>query len=528
MQTDQTIAAERDLTKDRSFREFVAPALIGLFVLAIWGQLVAKLSTDWSINPQYEFGYFVPMLIVYLLARRWPDRPVPSLRVSPGLLWGLAIGLLALLLPLRIVDEGNPDWRPLSWLCALVVIATTLLPITAVGGLSWARHFAFPLALILVAIPWPLPVEEVVIQSLTRGVTALTTELLNLANIPAVQHGNSIEVPTGFVDVAEACSGIRSLQGTLMAALFFGELYRCFWVKRILLLFAGVFVALALNLCRTFLLGWIAATQGMEALEHWHNRAGYGIFVVSFACLWIMAGLLRDPQRKDPEDNSKRGKLPSMRVPILALVAVGAWLITVEVATSYWYSLRERNLGGAISWNIQWPPESSAFRFTPMQEKVQSILRYSQGTSGVLEQPGDPVWQIFFLQWDPGRASAQLVSMHRPEICMPAHGMEFLSQAGSTEVKVDNLRLPFNCSTFKAGSETTYVFRCLWEDRPMSGKGRERTFDLSANGRLASAWYGRRNLGEKLLQIAMVGARDFQEAESDLQKKLPQMIRINR
>ena len=51
-------------------------------------------------------------------------------------------------------------------------------------------------------------------------------EVLGWTGIPAIQHGNLIEVGTGTVGVSEACSGIRSFQTSLMISLFFGEFYR--------------------------------------------------------------------------------------------------------------------------------------------------------------------------------------------------------------------------------------------------------------------------------------------------------------
>jgi hypothetical protein len=69
--------------------------------------------------------------------------------------------------------------------------------------------------------------------------TSVTVELLTLFHFP-VQHGNVIEVRTGFLGVDEACSGRRSLQATLMVSLFLGELYRASWIPRAILILIGV------------------------------------------------------------------------------------------------------------------------------------------------------------------------------------------------------------------------------------------------------------------------------------------------
>jgi hypothetical protein len=63
--------------------------------------------------------------------------------------------------------------------------------------------------------------------------TWLTVAFLNLFQITAVQHGNVIEVKSGLLGIDEACSGIRSLQATVMVSLFLGELYRATWQRRL-------------------------------------------------------------------------------------------------------------------------------------------------------------------------------------------------------------------------------------------------------------------------------------------------------
>ncbi len=63
------------------------------------------------------------------------------------------------------------------------------------------------------------------VNGLMQAATELTVAAFNLFQIPAVQHGNLIEVRTGLLGMDEACSGIRSLQATFMVSLFLGELY---------------------------------------------------------------------------------------------------------------------------------------------------------------------------------------------------------------------------------------------------------------------------------------------------------------
>ena len=64
-------------------------------------------------------------------------------------------------------------------------------------------------------------------------------DLLGWVDVPALVHGNVIEVSTGMVGIDEACSGIRSFQSSLMISLFLGEFYRLSTRSRWLLVPAG-------------------------------------------------------------------------------------------------------------------------------------------------------------------------------------------------------------------------------------------------------------------------------------------------
>ena len=490
----------------------------------VWGSMVLKLSTDWSTNAQYGFGYFVPFFILYLLFRRWPSRPEASANYSVGITVSVGLVLLLLLLPIRVVQEANPDWRPLNWVHAAIVVALSLVPIALVGGRGWIRHFGFPFVLIFLALPWPLATEQDVIQTLTGAVTNVTVELLNLMDLPALKRGNVIELAAGSVGIADACSGIRSLAGTLMASVFFGEFYRLTATKRFVLVASGGILAFALNLCRTFFLSWRAATGGVDAIEKWHDPAGFTIFFISFAGLWMIATILEGQQ--PIQDPPAAPVAPTFRLGSGVLAGVLAWVIGIEVVCEVWYRVREGKSPPATAWDIRWPGEGPTFRFSEVPEEARSILRYTSGKSAIFDWPDGSLWQVFYFRWGRGRSSAQLATMHRPEICLPAVGYKFVAEAQATEIAASGVSLPFSGSIFDCGGGRVYVFRCLWEDRPVTGIARDRNFDMSIRGRLTGAWYGRRNLGQRLLQVAIVGAASEQEARTELQQRLSELIAL--
>lgn len=498
---------------------------IGMLVsipLIAWAGLIAKLTTDWSTNPQYEFGYFVPFFILYLLARRWNSRPSAAVsRPFISALW-LGSAIMFLLLPLKIVQEANPDWRPFNWFLAMVVVTLSAVPFAMVGGVGWVTHFIFPFLLIFAALPWPLATEQTVLQGLSAAVTFVTVELLNLINIPALQRGNAIDIATGSIGIADACSGIRSLAGTLMASLFFGEFYRLGVLKRIILVAGGCLMAFGLNLVRAFFLSWRAAAEGIYSIEKWHDPAGFSIFAVSFASLWLFAIFMVKSESEDVPSGAAEVELPSFQMRYLLCGLF--WMLSIHVISELWYKNQESKRSAPTEWDLLWPEPGKSFRFGEIPRETRSILRFTSGKSAKFDWSDGSIWQVFFFHWAPGRSSAQLATMHRPEVCLPAVGYKYIRPVELINISTSDIAIPFSGSLFECDGKGVFVYRCLWEDFQIDKLTRNTDFDLSIQGRLYAAWYGRRNLGQRMLQIAIIGLNSEEEARDQLRLKLTSLI----
>ena len=200
-------------------------------LLLLWFVLCRFLSNEWSINEQYSYGWFVPFFALFFFWQRWEERPgrfriadfelrnpEPETRrlgesqfgirnSHSAIVIAVAAIAMAFLLPLRVFEIGNPDWRPLGWLHAAIVVGLTFLVVWLIGGKMWVRHFFFPIAFIFIAVPWITPIEAPIVQGLMRTVASVVCEAVNLCGIPAQLEGSVIRVNTGLVGVNEACSG---------------------------------------------------------------------------------------------------------------------------------------------------------------------------------------------------------------------------------------------------------------------------------------------------------------------------------
>lgn len=332
-------------------------------LLCFWTLLIYQLGAQWTIYEQYHYGWAVPGLCLYLLWRRvtTPEEgasPVlrlpssvlrpPSSVLSPRPSVLLCTFFAALYAPTRVLHEANPIWRATSWALALEIVALTLCllyvliastpsrsnpaalvhhppiqpsnhppiqsrvipplprstPATpsrshAPTLLRSPRAFAFPVCFFLVAVPWPTPVEQFIVQEFTRLNITASVEALDLLGIPAIAQGNAIEVGTGSVGLDEACSGIRSLQITLMLSLLFGELQRLSAGRRVLLCLVSFLLAFVSNVARVTLLAAVGSQKGIATMTHWHDLTGTLILFACFGLIFTVSLLLRTRKRAE-------------------------------------------------------------------------------------------------------------------------------------------------------------------------------------------------------------------------------------
>lgn len=514
---------------------FIALALV---LGWLWFQLIDQLRIEWSLNSQYSYGWFVPFLCLLLVwrdSRRLPlsAHASPSLARLPTSICHLFVLLAALLyLPTRLIQEANPDWRFISWALALEAVALTfcLLPylLSCIRHLSSvaSRHLLFPLCFFLVAVPWPTLIEFPLIQALTRFNAATTIEILNAFGLPALQRGNVIEVSTGLVGIDEACSGIRSFQATLMISLFCGAWYRLPIFRRVVLVLAGFGLAILFNLARTVLLVSVAAKQGVPAIAQWHDPAGVVILLGCFGGLWLISlALQRKNSLSRPELSSTCGHPPASGTAsayLLSPIFLLIWIVAVEIGVEWWYRKHENALANPVAWQVQSPDAALDFKELPIAERAGSILRYDTGKNFTWSAMNDVRWQVIYLQWNAGRVAAHLARNHTPEVCLTAAGHQLQDVSELFWITVHDIALPFRRYTFSQEGSLFHVFYCLREDRL---RGDPFTTELlSYQNRFAAVWAGRRNLGQRSIELAVWGLSDAALAEAALRKQLDSLI----
>ena len=592
-------------------------ALVLLPLAYLWFRLVDNLQLEWTTNPQYGYGLLVPFLCLGLLVRRWhaahgkglkdyettgpqDHRSVVSspvvrspvgrgLRsvVSSPLSVVLLSALLAFLyLPTRLLEAAVPVWNPIQWLLGIEAVGLTLCVIGLGKGRGWLRQLAFPICFFLVAVPWPTLFETPIIQTLTRASAAIVIELLGWLGVPALAHGNVIEVSTGLVGIDEACSGIRSFQSSLMISLFFGEFYRLSQGRRWLLIPLGFAFSFAFNVGRMSLLTLIAAKKGVAAISQYHDEAGVTIAILCTLALWGVAALMRHRSAADykttgqQDDKTTDHGLRTTRKPTkgrqddktTALQTTGqqttdsvkettdiglqttgpedkglvvggpvvggpsavrnlglsliVWLVLVEVGVQAWYHIREARLKPGPAWTLTFPRDNPTLKDLPIDATTRNLLRFDEAKQAAWTEPDGTQWQAFYFNWLPGRVAGYLAKRHTPEICLTASGLKLLSGPKLTMMDIHGVELPIRSYVFQTPEGVVQVFHCRWE----AGATEDDyvTHESARYNLIRAIWNGRGDKGQKVLEFVISGMDDPVQAKQALARELNKLIKVQR
>lgn len=271
-------------------RRLLPVAVLAALVGALYWQAILDLVHAWETDDNYSHGFLVPVFSAYLV---WKDRE--ELRaLAPRGSW---LGLPIILLGLGALVLGEIGAEFFTSRCSLILLLGGLIMFHL--GWDFLKVLAFPLLFLLFAIPLPAIVFNAVafpLQQIAARNAAWTLELLS---IPVFLDGNVIHLSHNTLGVTEACSGIRSMVSLLTLAMVWAYVALNGVWSKVVLVASAIPITMAANSLRVIVTAVIAQLFGMEYAEgFYHDFAGWLIFLVAFAGLLCVHGLITLLQRK--------------------------------------------------------------------------------------------------------------------------------------------------------------------------------------------------------------------------------------
>lgn len=267
----------------------------------------------WAFSADWGHAYFVPLVSLYLL---WQSRE-EFLRAERRVFWPgllpMTLGVVSYLF-FQIGGTSNHLGQGLSMVLTLAGMVMLLL------GARAFRYCFFPVAYMVFAITLP---EQWMIK-MTFPLQILASEgsylVLEILGVPVQLKGNVLHITDvhGVVqplNVAEQCSGMRTLVSFIALGAAVSLVATAAWWKRVLLMGMALPVALALNILRVTVLCFLAQYNPNLAVGEAHTLIGMILLVLGFfvylAIVWALNKAVVDAPTPEPEDldRAAAGKL---------------------------------------------------------------------------------------------------------------------------------------------------------------------------------------------------------------------------
>lgn len=257
--------------------------ILGGLALVFW-RVFGRLIDAWIVDGNYSHGFLIiPIALYFVWERRAQLAATP---VRPA--W---IGLFVLLGGILVLLAG-------LWGSELFLSRVALLPVVAgivlfLFGWQHLKVLSFPIAFLLLMIPIPAIIFNQIAFPLQLLASKLGEWAISMAGIPVLREGNVLVLPSTSLEVAEACSGIRSLVSLITLGIAYGYFMdRRLWV-RLLIVVSTIPVAIVANGARVAATGMAAEWIGPAAAQgFFHEFSGWIVFILAFVMLLTIQRLI--------------------------------------------------------------------------------------------------------------------------------------------------------------------------------------------------------------------------------------------
>jgi len=429
-------------------------------------------ADDWTHDPNYGHGWFILPLFLFFLWRRWSMIPGESgERVHLSTLWLLPLPLLIAMV--ELVRLTPIFWRPLAWVIyGMGCVFTLFLAYRQMGGRG-LRWLGFPLLFLAVAIPWPTAIEVTIVREFSFVIATIVGEILLLLGIFNEVNGRVIDLAQGSIGVDEACSGLRSLQSSLMISLAVGEWFWLTWGRRGVLLLAAVLGAMLLNVFRALALSLLVAYGGSAALDRWHDPVGMtALLLLTGAIVGLGFFFRREPPEADPGREGDRDGSHVVDFQLSrGMKGISVACIAAFLAAQGWYHWNSLEAAQDQPF-VQMQHSELKVETEPPPDNINAILRADEGGYLILNPENQPQYIGYHFFWAPSRTNGKAL-FHRPDVCMPGAGWIQQEDATLYYGRLGEREVVVHRFIFRRGQQSgALLWMCWADDDPLAFSGK--------------------------------------------------------
>jgi exosortase len=256
--------------------------LIGALLLYLYWDALAWMIGQWENNPNYGHGWLIPIATAYMIFKK-KDIFKADYTSTLKDLWLVFIGLILFLLGARI------EFIQIT-LFSLVVIALGL--VYFYKGKTAFKEMLFPIGYFVFGIPAPYYLESFTVP-LKSMATVVSVGFMQMVGITIARQGNIIYLPNYTLEVADACSGLKSLVMVTAVGALYAYISQPTLKRKWVLFLTSIPIAVIANIARIVMVGILASIFGEKlAFDFVHDFSGIFVFIVAGVCLALTGVLM--------------------------------------------------------------------------------------------------------------------------------------------------------------------------------------------------------------------------------------------
>lgn len=272
-------------------REKVKLYLLIFLWVVLFLPIYPDMVREWLAQSDNSHGLIVPFVAGYFAWQR-KDRLL-STRINSSWYGGVVL-FLSLAVFILCYAGGLAFPSRVAFVFSLLGLIWFMLGNEITGIL------AFPILFLLFMIPVPYSLLSLVAGPLQLVATRISADIIGACSIPVIREGNMLYFVDTQLEVAEACSGIRSIMSLSMLAFAFASMSRDGWKSRIVLILSAIPIAMVANILRIAGTGVLANFFGDKVARGFlHEFSGIVLFLFGFVVLLGIFNLINRKKKSD-------------------------------------------------------------------------------------------------------------------------------------------------------------------------------------------------------------------------------------
>jgi exosortase len=271
---------------ENTTRSWLPLLVLSVLLLASYIPMLYSLGKLWLTDDDMSHGLFVPIAAAFII--RDKRHLLASMRPKVNY-WGLVPVIFGMVM----LCIGPPSLPTFVFITRTAFLFSLVGCIWFLGGTAILRALAFPLGLLVLMIPLPGFIYDRLTLPLQLLASWLAENFLTVLGFSVLREGNILHMPTQTLDVAEACSGLRSLYALTFLTLTYAYFFASRTWRRWVLVAAIIPVAILANAGRVTATAILGTFNPAWTAGFYHEMLGWTVFVFAFAMLFGLNAALK-------------------------------------------------------------------------------------------------------------------------------------------------------------------------------------------------------------------------------------------